>query len=521
MAFAKTHARMRGLGAALAALAIAAVAVLHDDAEAAEQDRTLRVGATYLPPARGNPLNGTGSPSIFTWSAMFDALTWVDETGTPTPALAENWRNIDPLTWRVRIKPDLVFSNGEPVDATAVTALIAWLLSDEGRAKGATVYDRMKVIERARTLDDLEVEFKTVAPDPILPARLAAMMLVAPKAWKDMGVEGYAQEPAGTGSYKIVSWSGERAVLTENETSWRPPIIKDLEVYEVPERTTRVQAFLSGQLDIAIGLSTENIEPLRAAGDTVDIVTSPQTLTLALVVHNAQPQWHSEPLQDKRVRQALNYAVDNVAMARHLLGDPELAASSSISPLAFGFNPELKPYPYDPERARQLLAEAGYPDGFELTFEVIPGAFPADNEIFQQAAADLNAVGVRTTLNQISFADYLKKFVPVTWDGNGFEGVWDIAPLMDAIAGFTNQSCLKSKPFFCTPELEERLAEISGEFDADRRKALLQELAAYYREEAPHVFLTYIVDITGVSKDITGFRNVARYMDYHKIRFVD
>ncbi len=509
------------VGFGVAAAAALVLPMTTGAADAQSKERTLKVGTTFLPPSRGNPYKGIGSPSIFTWSAMFDALTWVDETGTPTAAIAQNWRNTSPTTWEFALKPGLLYSNGEKVTAGGIVATIEWLLSDEGQAEGPSAYSRLNNITLARAVDELTLEITTKAPDPIMPARGAVLMLVAPKQFADLGVKGFTQNPSGTGSYKIVEWSGERAVLTANEISWRPPKIKNLDIIEVPERASRIQAFLSDQLDIAIGLSTENVSAVLDAGHSIDRAISPQTLSIAFIIDNIAEGVDNTPILDKRVRQALNYAIDTKSMARELLGDEKLAASVGIVPPAFGYHPGLEPYPYDPDKARSLLKAAGYENGFDLLLEVVPGAFPADNEIFQLMAQQIQNVGVNVKLQTATFADWIKKFYGMSWEGQGFETTWDVAPFMDAVAGFTNQTCMKAVPYFCDERTKPLLDKINVEFDPKKREAMLQELADFYYEEAPQIYLTYIMDITGVSKGIKGFRNVARDMRYHEIEFVN
>jgi len=190
------------VGATAFALGAAAAAL---PAQAQMQDKTLRVGAWDLATSEGNPYLGIGTPNVFSWSPMFDMLTFVETDGSPKPALALSWENIDPTTWRFKLRPNIKFHNGEAFDAQAVINAWAWLQTDEGKAKGSSASSRTKFIASVTAVDALTVEIKTTKPNPIVGAEMSVMMIVAPKAWADLGVDGFAKNPSGTGSYKLVS----------------------------------------------------------------------------------------------------------------------------------------------------------------------------------------------------------------------------------------------------------------------------------------------------------------------------
>ncbi len=134
----------------------------------------------------------------------------------------------------------------------------------------------------------MTIEIKTAKPNPITAAEMSVMMIVAPKAWADMGVDGFAQNPSGTGSYKYVSWQDDaKAVFEAVEDTWRPAKIKHLEVYDLRDRQPRMQALLSGQLDVALGATPDNLPELEAAGMEVDITAGSQVLTWGITQTNA------------------------------------------------------------------------------------------------------------------------------------------------------------------------------------------------------------------------------------------
>jgi peptide/nickel transport system substrate-binding protein len=499
-------------GAALAAL----------PAQAQMQDKTLRIGAWDLAPSEGNPYFGIGTPSVFSWTPMFDMLTFVETDGNPTPALAESWQNVDATTWRFKLRPNVRFHNGEAFTAEAVINSWKWLQTEEGKTKGSSASSRTKFIADIVAVDDLTIEIKTAKPNPITPADMSVMMVVAPKAWADLGVDGFAKNPSGTGSYKYVSWQDDSKAVFEAVTdTWRPARIKHLEVYDLRERQPRMQALLSDQLDVALGATPDDMATLEAGGMKIDITAGSQVLTWGITQANAAEGVNIEPFKDKRVRQALNYAVNKQAMADGLLaGVGGEATGSGVPPTAFGHNPNVRPYPYDPDKARALLKEANFPMGMEIAINVVPGAFPADSEIFQQTAADLANVGLNVKVEVIPFGDWIKKFFPVGWPSAMWHNLWNAAPVMDATTSILNQSCGKGgKPYLCDDKQQAMLDAASNEFDPEKRKKILQDLIALQTEEAVNLFLIAYNNLHAYTPNLEGFRNVNQTIMYHEMSF--
>ena len=175
---------------------------------------------------------------MHTWGALFDSLTAVDGSATPQPALATSWRAVDPLTWHFELRRGVSFSNGERFNAAAVVATVAYLRSEA--AAGLSVARELQPIAAAEALDEYTVRFRTHQPTLILPALLAGMRIVAPGHWRHLGPEGFAQDPVGTGPFKLESWSPARVELVAYPNSWRAPKGDRLELYEILEPSARL-----------------------------------------------------------------------------------------------------------------------------------------------------------------------------------------------------------------------------------------------------------------------------------------
>ncbi len=500
-------------GVAAAALAVATLAG-PDLAAAQMQDKTLRASNWGLPPSRGNPFAGFSTPQTFTWSAMFDALTAIDETGKPQAALATAWKNTSPTTWEFTLRPGVKFHNGEALTPAALIEAVNWLNTDDGKAKGGSVGSRIAWIASMAPKGDGVVEITTKRPNPIAPNELAVLLLPEPKAWKDLTA--FADKPVGTGSYKAVSFSQNLVKFEADPQSWRPAKIGHLEIYDIPDRAARLAAFQSGQVDIALGMSPDNLPALKASGAQINAQTGHQVLTFGITQINAKEGVNVAPFQDKRVRLALNHAVDRQAMVDGLLGGVGgIAAGQGLTPIVNGYNPNVKPYAHDPAKARALLAEAGH-GNLAFDVEAIPGAFPADSEVFQQMAADLGKAGVKTNIKTITFADWRNKFFPMTWDVPVWHNLWIGGPVMDASSPMVSQSCGKSgKPYICDPKQQALLDASSSEFDEKKRTAILQQLVQVQHDEAINIFLIGFNNIHAYSAKVDGFRNINETIHYH------
>jgi peptide/nickel transport system substrate-binding protein len=319
--------------------------------------------------------------------------------------LAERWENPTPTTWRFHLRRGVHFTAGGTVDAAAVVATVELLKAHPDYAVATEVTE----IIAARAIDAGTVEIETALPDAILPRRFGLIRIVDPAAWARLGPDGFARTPSGSGPYSISSWTGggSTIALIANPKSWRAPTsVTRLEITTLKDATSRVQALLSDQVDVSLSLNPDDLAPLKDAGFKTYISTAGQVLVWALpnILKSATP------LKDVRVRQALNYAVDKDAIAGALLQGIAGPASQGATPGTFGFDPDLSPYPYDPAKARALLTEAGYPNGFKLIADVVVGLGPADTQIHQKTAADLRAIGIDVELRNTPYTARPQKF---------------------------------------------------------------------------------------------------------------
>jgi peptide/nickel transport system substrate-binding protein len=472
----------------------------------------LRFGVSDLPRSMGNPYTENGTPSSYTWSALFDALTRLDGEGQLVPALATGWAPVSDDTWRFSLRPGVSFSNGEPFDARAVVATLRWLTSPEGRR--TLIGNEVRGVVAVEAIDDHTVDVVTAVPDAILPQRLSAAMIVAPLAWAELGPEGFARQPAGTGPYVVADWDDarRRVRLEANPRSWRAPVLPVVHLMAMPDNAVRVQALRSREVDLT-HVDIEDVDFLASRGFNIDHRPSMQVMALAFNTEREPPS----PVRDRRVREALNLAVDRQAIAEVLLQGLVEPAGQPASRVTPGYNPAVPAYPYDPDRARALLAEAGYGEGLELRIEAVSGGIPGANQIFQVVVQDLRRVGVRASLQLRPFSAWVRDYLGGTMRGDLFGLPWNAAPYNDVLRPIEYYSCAQRRAFFCEPSVMPMIEAAGRELDPERRNLLMQELASVLHELAPSLFLVEQIVLYASSPAVTRLEIANRIPVYETL----
>lgn len=458
-------------------------------------------------------------PHMYWWEGSYDSYVRVDDKGRTLPFAVKSWENINPTTWRITFRDDIVFWNGKKNDANNIGKTFDYLLnSDAGKAAGVL---RASKIASYRVVGPQTVEVVTPKPDPIFVPKLAAFYVIDMDAFLDMGVADFAVNPVASGPFRITSWSDQEQTSVRFDQSWRPAKIKNMRILNVPEAATRVAALETGEIDIAYNLGPDDAPRVRAAGHQVMVEPSPFVASMGLFTVDFADKWGDSPsgkppFADKRVRQAANYALNKEAMVDQLLGGMAQPASQPAVPTTFGYNPDLKPYPYDPEKAKQLLAEAGYPNGFDILMET-SAVYGAARDIFQVMATDLGRVGIRLTINVMPFAERSKRFNGNSWEGDITSFTSFFSPPQDASIPFSVYGCNLPNEFTCIPKMTPLIEAQAQEMDPDKRLKILQELMRMSNEEALALFLFEGFDITGVSKRVSGYKNWNKVIHYENM----
>jgi len=442
--------------------------------------------------------------------SIHETLFRLDNAGEVVPAVAESIKMIDPLNWEIKIRPGLVFHNGEPVNADAVVftfdrakKLFAAGQGDLTFALGALKYDHMEKV------DDLTVKLVMTVPDPIITSHMVnpELSILPPKYYSENSPEKVAFAPVGVGGYKFVSYKpGEGLVLKafDKYRLGKPPV-EDVIVKAVPEVATRISELKAGSADLMVGVPADLKADLESAGANVIVAPSYRRLFIAI------KQGRHPALADVRVRQAMNYAVNCEEIANVLLGG---MAQCSIDLVNSPYqDTALKPYAYNPEKAKELLTAAGWvpgPDGIRvkdgvrlsLNFDTTNGSYLMDKEIAQVMADSWKEVGIeiadlRVVDNAVSAQMRAKQ-------GAGYRD------LMNSSSGpdYTCQGDLllvakdsgSNRMSWADDKFEQMFKAFNEEFDQAKWKEMCNAAQAYVAEQAPVIWMFTEPTFYGVSK---------------------
>jgi peptide/nickel transport system substrate-binding protein len=424
----------------------------------------------------------TGAKSSALWNHIYGALLRTDANQQPHPDLAVSYEIVDSLRWRFHLRQGVTFHNGEPFDANAVTFTLNRIREPARKAVYAADY---KLIDRIEVIDPYTIDIVTLGPWPDLPLQICGLQILPPGYLAKAGDNALRDAPVGTGPYRFVEWvRDERMVLEANPDYWdgRPAIARVV-FRVIPEAATQVAALLTGEVDLIDTVPIEVVDILRR-NPNIQVYAGP---TLR-VVFCGLDAIDGGPLADQRVRQALNYAVNVDAILEHVLSGFGRRVATLAAPVHAGFDASVTPYRYDPAKARELLAEAGYPNGFPIKLQAGMGDW-MPIAVAEAIASDLQAIGVSVKLVQVEKGLHIETLLSRDGDPPAY-----MLSLGGVVSRFqTNlDNAVSSKgrySYFADPELDRMIAEAAITVNVDARNAIFSRLQNLVKERAPMIFL--------------------------------
>lgn len=441
---------------------------------------------------------------------MFDVLVTADREGKPQPELAREWSRIDPLTWEFKLVENAKFQNGEPVNAEAVKFSFERMQQED--FKNYNQIFRRTGLSEVKVVDDYTVQLITSAPAPELLFWVSESFIVPPKYYSENDAAFLAENPVGSGPYKLVEWvKDDHITFVANEDYWQgAPPIKEAVFRVIPEASSRLNELITGNVDLVTGLQPDQAAQANSEVSQMVSVQSWRKMHVGISHDGA------EVLRNKLVRQALNYAVDREAIIDTILLGATTPLQSIVNPPLN--NPDLKPYPYDPEKAKQLLSEAGYPDGFTVKFQTPIERYGMDKDIAQIIAQYFADVGVKTEFEAIEWGKYLELL-----DARSFEGLYYMGYSTYIVPGpqLGTLICgaLDNPGDYCNAEYDALFEKFNTTDDEAVRQEISNQMQALAWEDAPWVFLWRLPLFMGTSKRLQWEPHPALYVDAWEMSF--
>lgn len=438
---------------------------------------------------------------------LHDTLFTSEEDASVTPALAEKWEKVDDVTWKIFLRKGATFHNGEPVNAEAVKFSFERSMNP---AIDCPHKGKLSPFKELKVIDDYTFTISTAEPyAPGLYILGYYLPIVPPGYVKQVGDAEYNIKPVGCGPYKLVKWvKGEEIVMEAYDKYYgAKPAYKKLIIKSIPEEAARVAALTTGEADVVGAIPMHQRKKVL---ESKKAYLTPQMGSMIYLGLNT----YDGPFKDIRVRHAVNHALNRELINKALFGGEAIMCTGAISPRTFGADPNLKPYAYDPEKAKKLLADAGYPQGFEARLSY--GTYMAQiQEQAEAIAADLAKVGIKIKLEPLERA--------VMWEnykGKKFQMYlyfWDDAPEPDRYV----YSLLHSKSrdyYYKNPKVDELLDKGRSVLDREARAKVYAEVDRMLYEDAPWLYLYIIPEVFGVANnvDYQGRRDGFLNMRYAK-----
>ncbi len=450
----------------------------------------------------------TSSPSFSVLEHINETLFSITPDGELEPLLAESIEAVEDNRYLITLKEGITFSDGEPFNAEVAKATLDWVLDKKKAAPSRFLLVVGGEREEVEVVDEYAIEITTATPFAPLPAHLAhgSLAMVSPTVL-EQGADFMATNVIGTGPYMLKQWDrGEQVVLERNPDYWGDaPAIDELVFRVVQEDGARIVEIESGTVDVAVRVPPADIARLEA-NENVNVEVTPGLRTIYIFFNTTEP-----PFDDVRVRQAINHAVDKEAIVASLFENAALVSTAPFAEPIFGHSAQT-PYEYNPERARELLAEAGVEEGTTITLHHPTGRYVQDALMADAVRSQLNQVGLNVELATLEWPQYVP-FVRQPLEEAEVEMAmlgWGV-PTVDAdYAMFALFHSSEHPPgfngaFYDNPEVDALLDEARSTLDPEARQAAYDEAIAIVWEDAPWLFLYSEIQVTAIRNNVEGF----------------
>ena len=467
------------------------------------------VGIDTDPPSMDGHSN-TNLASDILFAHIYDRLVMFDMRSNIIPQLATEWSvSSNSLTWTFKLRRGQKFHDGTPVNAAAVKGSFERLLDPRNGFSRRTIFEMIKRID---VVDEYTVSFTTDKPFGAMLNNMAnpSASIVSPTAAAKQDINTFGRFPVGSGPFFLREWvRGTRMVLQKNPAHWlaSQSNITEIEFRPIPDDANRAIGLETGELDFVTVIAPQEAKRL-ASNPNLVVYNLPRARAQGLY-----PNLTKKPWSDLRVRQAMAYAIDNKAIVDTFLSGFARVADSPLAPGVFPYKPQATRYNYDPERAKKLLAEAGYPNGFTASMWVPVGSYAAAQQISEAVAEMLKKVGINLKLEVMESAQWLvllrskgpkESTLDMTYYGWGTQtGEADYAlRLVFHSDNFAPACC--NRNFYSNPELDSLLDKAIVTTNVAERRAAYERAQEILWRDLPWIWIFTVNHSAVGSKALTG-----------------
>ncbi|SDM66471.1 peptide/nickel transport system substrate-binding protein [Fictibacillus solisalsi] len=449
------------------------------------KDKTTLVLAQSADITTMDPQNSLSTTGDRVFRNMFNRLFYRDANMEVQPELVEAYENVDDVTWKFKLKQGVTFHNGDPLTAEDVKFSLERVMNDQTLKE----YPYFTQLAKIKVIDDLTLEIITDGPMPTLLRLLAksGADVIPKKYFEEVGLKEFQKKPIGSGPYQFVEWKRDDRVVLEAYPDYfdGAPKWKEVIVRAIPESSTRVGELLTGGVDIATDIPPNEWD--RVNGDEgVSLVTGDTTRIMLLVVRTTEGSVTADP----KVREAIDLAINEKAIVDSVLKGTGVPVRSRVPEGVIGSNPDLyDAYVYDVEKAKKLLAEAGFKDGLEITLTAPKGRYPLDGEVAQLIASMLGEAGIKVNLKLLESSAFLD-----IYNSNSNEELLMIGladGLLDAsysLVHYTKERATGQTDYY-NEKVEKLYHDAGRNLNEEERIKQYQEIQAIIAEERPHITL--------------------------------
>jgi len=430
---------------------------------------------------------------------IYEPLVVRDDELKLKPNLAVGWEIVDPKTWKFTLRKDVKFHNGEKFTAEAVKFSLERIVNPDTKSPQAAY---LAPLEKVDIVDDYTVLIRTKTPFGALLPNLSYTGHMLPASYAKLDLKTIGEKATGTGPFKLVEFKkGEAWTMEANMDYWgTKPKVNKVVFKEIKEANTRMAALRAGEADVINGISPDQEEALARDPNVVISRKGPAVMTRYLLFNNGR-----KPFDDKRVRQATFMATDREGLAKTVLRGRGMVGKAPISPAVFGHNPNLKPWPYDPERAKKMLAEAGYPNGFTVTLMQWAGnLYTADDLVAQALIEQLGNVGITVKLDVKEVQTGVAMLIAHNYDFNIAAWVPMTADGDQALFSPYRSIPGGNRSFYKNEEVDRLLDEGRASPDQTQREKVYLRAQELLWEDVPYAWLFHDVEALAMRKNLKG-----------------